>query len=121
MKQLFILLLSIQLTACASIVSGATQPISIDTEPASARCELKNDKGVWHVSDTPASVVVHRSYEDLRVTCNKGSMSGAASFKSTTKAMAFGNILVGGAIGAGVDASTGAAYDYPDTMTVRLK
>jgi hypothetical protein len=40
------------------------------------------------------------------------------SVKSSTKAMAFGNILFGGVIGAGVDVATGAAYDYPTLITV---
>jgi hypothetical protein len=34
--------------------------------------------------------------------------------------MAFGNILFGGFIGAGVDVATGAAYDYPNLLTVDL-
>lgn len=121
MKTLLIALLSIQLTACASIVTGTTQSVSIETSPKAARCDLQNDKGKWHVSDTPASVVVQRSYDDLNVTCNKAGMSGSSSFKSTTKAMAMGNIVFGGAIGAGVDAATGAAFDYPSVMKVELK
>ena len=43
---------------------------------------------------------------------------GIAAVKSGTKAMAFGNILFGGIIGAAVDTSTGAAYDYPDLITI---
>ena len=34
--------------------------------------------------------------------------------------MAFGNILIGGVIGVGVDVATGAAYDYPDLITVQM-
>lgn len=43
-----------------------------------------------------------------------------ASVKSSTKAMAFGNIIFGGVIGAGVDVATGAAYDYPTMITVLM-
>ena len=39
---------------------------------------------------------------------------------SSTKAMAFGNILFGGPIGAGVDMASGAAYDYPNLITVMM-
>lgn len=35
--------------------------------------------------------------------------------------MAFGNILFGGIIGAGVDASTGAAYDYPSEVILPMQ
>lgn len=121
MKKILVALLSIQLTACASIVTGTTQSVSIETSQKAARCDLQNDKGKWHVSDTPASVVVQRSYEDINVTCQKGDMKGFATFKSTTKAMALGNIVFGGAIGAGVDTATGAAFDYPSVMKVELK
>lgn len=121
MKTLLITLTCLSLSACASIVTGTTQSVSIETSPNSAQCELKNDKGKWHVSDTPASVVVQRSYEDINVTCQKGDMKGFATFKSTTKAMAMGNIVFGGAIGAGVDTATGAAFDYPSVMKVDLK
>ena len=34
--------------------------------------------------------------------------------------MAFGNILLGGVIGAGVDIGTGAAYDSPSLITVQM-
>jgi hypothetical protein len=34
--------------------------------------------------------------------------------------MAFGNILLGGVIGAAVDVGTGAAYDYPSLITVLM-
>jgi hypothetical protein len=49
-----------------------------------------------------------------------GLESGLATVKSKTKGMAFGNILFGGAIGAGVDAGTGAAYDYPQLISVAM-
>lgn len=45
---------------------------------------------------------------------------GLISAKSSTKGMAFGNIIFGGIIGAGVDISTGAAYDYPTLITVLM-
>jgi hypothetical protein len=34
--------------------------------------------------------------------------------------MAFGNILFGGVIGAGVDVATGAAYDYPAVIEIDM-
>ncbi|MFC7513877.1 hypothetical protein ACFQUU_02545 [Herbaspirillum sp. GCM10030257] len=43
---------------------------------------------------------------------------GMAAVKSSTKSMAFGNIIFGGIIGAAVDTSSGAAYDYPTLISV---
>lgn len=112
-------------TGCASIVNGQNQPVSIDTrmqdrQVAAANCSLVNDKGTWFVN-TPGSVTVQRSYGDLLITCKKdGVPEGALTVKSSTKPMAFGNILFGGVIGAGVDMATGAAYDYPALITIQM-
>lgn len=115
-----------QLTGCASIVGGTNQPVSVEThlsdgsQVAGANCKLTNNKGTWFVT-TPGSATVHRSFEDLSVLCEKASMpSGMMTVKSSTKPMAFGNIIFGGVIGAGVDVATGAAYDYPTLIKVRM-
>lgn len=53
--------------------------------------------------------------------CEKdGHAPGIAAAKSSTKGMAFGNILFGGIIGAAVDIGSGAAYDYPSIISVEL-
>lgn len=112
-----------QVVGCASIVNGSNQSVSVETRTDSgpisgANCRLSNNKGTWFVT-SPGSTTVQRSYEDLAVRCEKESAEpGLASVKSSTKAMAFGNIIFGGIIGAGVDMSTGAAYDYPSLITV---
>lgn len=111
------------LPGCASIVSGQTQVLSVQTPGCeAARCELSNDKGKWFVSSTPGTVTVNRSYNNLQVLCSKdGVEAEPASFASTTKGMAFGNILFGGVIGAGVDIHNGAAYDYPQLLSVPMR
>ena len=112
-------------TGCASIVSGNNQSLSVTTQKngsdvAGAKCSLVNDKGTWFLT-SPGSVTVRRSYADLAVDCKMdGSDAGLASVKSSTKAMAFGNILFGGIIGVGVDTATGAAYDYPELILVDM-
>lgn len=113
-------------TGCASIVSGTNQSLSVTSagpggnDVVGAKCRLVNDKGSWYAT-TPGSVTVHRSYGDLAVTCTHDSHDpGAASVKSSTKGMAAGNILFGGLIGVGVDAATGAAYDYPNLIRVTM-
>ncbi len=117
---------SLELAGCASIVDGNTQSLSVKTldktEQAfsGAKCSLTNDKGVWYLV-APGSVTVHRSYADLVVACEAPEQEpGSTRASSSTKGMAFGNILVGGIIGAGVDIATGAAYDYPQLITVTM-
>jgi hypothetical protein len=110
---------------CASITTGGTQNVSVEAVAAQqavagTNCQLTNDKGSWGVV-TPGTVNVRGSYGDLAVHCESPHYEpGIASFKSTTKAMAFGNILVGGIIGATIDVSTGAAYQYPSLLSVSL-
>lgn len=120
------LLLSSGLFAgCASIVGGTNQVVSVETrdndQPHSgAKCKLTNSKGTYYVT-TPGTITIHRAYGDLNVRCDKdGQEPGLATVKSTTKAMAFGNVLVGGAIGVVVDTTSGAAYDYPNVILVRM-
>ena len=119
-------ILALQLAGCASIVGGTNQSVSVDTKAADgqnlagATCKLSNNKGSWFVT-TPGSTVVNRSMQNLAVLCEKENhQPGHASAKSTTKAMAFGNILFGGVIGVGVDISTGAAFDYPTLISVTM-
>lgn len=112
-------------TGCASIVNGQNQSLSVSAKSKGkqvdgANCKLSNDKGTWFVN-APGSATVHRSYEDLAVKCEKeGYAPGTVAAKSSTKAMAFGNIIFGGVIGGGVDIATGAAYDYPSLIDVEM-
>jgi len=121
-----IALACLSLGGCASIVDGSTQVLSVQTvsknggEVDNAHCSLISNKGTWFVN-TPGTVSVHRSYDALNINCKKeGEQPGIATVNSSTKGMAFGNILAGGLIGAAVDMSTGAAYDYPPLITIRM-
>jgi hypothetical protein len=125
-RVVLLLAASIGLAGCASIVSGTSQPLSVEARSpdgaavAAASCTLTNDKGKWFVS-TPGSVTVHRSFEDLVVACTKEKFAGEPTpVKSSTKGMTAGNILFGGLIGVGIDMSTGSAYDYPNLITVMM-
>ncbi len=119
------LLSPLMFTGCASIVNGQNQSLSVTSDSngatlAGAKCSLMNNKGTWFAT-TPGSVTVRRSYEPLNVNCTlDGFDTGSVTVKSATKAMAFGNIIFGGVIGAGVDISTGAAYDYPELIKVSM-
>ena len=60
--------------------------------------------GVYYVPSTPGTVSVDREYDDLFVNCTKpGAQPYSMQVKSKTKGLAFGNIILGGIIGAGVD------------------
>ena len=47
-------------------------------------------------------------------------MLGSSIVPVNTEAMAAGNVILGGVIGLGVDAATGAMNKYPDVVTVSM-
>lgn len=110
---------------CASVTGTTGQSVSVETRyldkpVAGASCELSNNKGKWFVA-TPGSVQIRRSNDDLIVICNKDGLGpGNAAVASETKGSMFGNILLGGGIGAIVDHNSGAAYEYPTIIQVML-
>lgn len=119
MKKLLILS-CFALCSCASVLSGHTQYIKIDTNVPGAKCVLKNDKGEWSVK-TPGTVQINKSYYDMNVSCAKGNIQGSTKLVSKTNAAGYANVLFGGPIGAGIDEETGAAFDYPTDVKVYLK
>ena len=109
-----------QLIGCASVSNGTSGPIRVETvngdgvAVVDAKCDLTNDYGTFSVV-TPASVIVHRSSKDLQVTCKKDGLPDAtANVTSRATGSMFGNILLGGGVGAIVDHSNGSAYNYPE-------
>ena len=128
MNKLFNLVVLISIVAiasgCASITGSPNQSVSVQTreqtgkEVTGAACELTNSKGTWFVT-TPGSVSIHRSNDDMQATCRKeGLEPGRAAIVSDTKGSMFGNILLGGGIGAIVDHNNGSAYEYPTLIQI---
>ena len=79
---------------------------------------MKNDEGTWFVT-TPGSTIVHRSNKDLEVICKKLGMDvGNANVVSRTKGNMFGNIILGGGVGAIIDHNNGSAYEYPSIIKI---
>jgi hypothetical protein len=116
---------SILASGCASIVEGSSQQVSVKTidkgnDVNDAFCELTNSKGTYFAK-TPATVKIDKASAPINVKCTKeGYQVGTAIVESFTKAMVFGNIIFGGPIGAGVDMATGAAFIYPNLITVLM-
>ena len=130
MKYFSVLIGSLMLVSGCSTLTGegTAQSISVETmERASgdriidARCDLSNDEGAWTVL-TPGSVMVHRSNKPLSVKCQKlGYIQDYSSVDSKTKANMWGNIIIGGGIGAIIDHNNGSAYAYPDVVRIPMR
>lgn len=118
--------LAVLFGGCASLINSTYQSVSVLTleqngsELTGAVCELTNNKGKWFVT-TPGSLMISRSGDDLQVICSKpGSNAGKAVVVSDTMAPMYGNIVVGGGVGAVVDHNNGSAYEYPTVVRVAM-
>lgn len=117
------------LTACSSITGETQQSISVETRHmtttvSGATCELTNDKGKWFIN-TPGSVMIAKSNQDLIVSCQKESHEpGIAKVTSQTGAGMAGNVGLAllvpivGIVGAIMDHSSGAVYKYPTLVQI---
>ncbi len=94
----------------------------VDTkEVKQAKCTLKNDKGSWIIPSTPGSAKVSRGGGDLAVNCVKENyQNGQMMLSQGFEPMTLGNILIGGVVGVVVDAASGAAFDYPTTVSILM-
>lgn len=110
------------LPSCASIIEGSSDKVAIQTTPPTqSTCALKNARGSYS-GDTTRPAVVEKSRTDLNITCTDtaSGVQGKTTLESGVEPWAFGNILIGGLIGVGVDWMTGAAYDYPEKVSVPM-
>lgn len=119
MKRILVLVASVSLFGCASIVNDSTHPMKVETLGAdgkvisAADCKLTNDYGTITVISGDTAQV-RRSSKDLDITCassNQPDANGRAI--SRANGGMFGNIILGGGIGAIIDHNKGTAYTYP--------
>ncbi len=110
------------LSACATIVNGTSQSVTVSTTPPAATCTLDRvGARIGAVAQTPGSVRLDKSKNDLSVTCNKPGYQTATVVRGPSfNGWTFGNIVAGGVIGAVVDASSGANYEYPSDIRLDL-
>jgi hypothetical protein len=109
------------LTGCASVISGTSQEITINTTPAGADCQILREGKVVGRAFTPETVKVERTKHDLTVECTKaGYQKTSVINESGSEGAVLGNILLGGGIGWAVDSARGADNEYQDTMNINL-
>ena len=123
-KILFAVVAAVNLGACSTIVNGTNQSIQFTTGSVDgADCNLTggSNHAVSKSFVSPAEVEVPRSSKSLTLNCNKaGYQSAERQVDSKIEATTGGNLLLGGVIGAGVDAATGAVYKYPEEVDLPM-
>ncbi len=109
-------------TSCATITRGVHEKLSVLSEPSGANVMLSSgEKGV-----TPAKFVKSRRGDSFTVTVSKPgyipqSVKVESEASATGGAAMAGNAVLGGLIGIGVDAASGAYNSlYPNPVSVHL-
>lgn len=106
-------------TGCASVLNDSTHPMKVETKSqsgdlvAGAECKLSNDYGTITVK-SGETTQVRRSSKDLDIVCKdpKNPDANARAISRANGGM-WGNIILGGGIGAIIDHNKGTAYTYP--------
>ena len=106
-------------SGCASVINDVTHPMKVETKDeagalvAGADCKLTNDYGVFPVKSGDTAQV-RRSSKDLEIACKHPTNQDAtATAISRANGGMFGNILLGGGVGAIIDHNKGTADSYP--------
>lgn len=125
MRILCVAVLCAALSGCASVSRGTSETISVATTPSGAEATVTGLDQPF-VCTTPCAFTTARNADLIVAISKEGfepqvipltkeiSTSGGAGFA--------GNLLLGGVIGMGVDAATGAAMDHkPNPVIVALR
>ncbi len=117
-----VLLPALLFTSCATITRGVHEKLTVTSDPSAADVRLSTgERGI-----TPAKFVKLRRTEPFTVTVSKSgyvpqTVKVESKFGGTGGAAMAGNVILGGAIGLGVDAGTGAYNSlYPNPVSVHL-
>jgi hypothetical protein len=122
MRILFVLSLAAMCGGCATITRGTTDQIQMASEPQGA--DVQTSEG--HRCVTPCTIQVDRKAEFSVVFRKSGyrtqSIAVTTSVAGAGAAGFAGNLLIGGIVGMGVDASTGATLQHvPNPVIAHLR
>jgi hypothetical protein len=114
------------LSGCASVMNDSTHPVKVETKSetgelvSGAECKLTNDYGSFTVKSGDTTQV-RRSGKDLDIQCKRpGSSDASGRAVSRANSGMYGNIIIGGGIGALIDHNKGTAYTYPSWVQLQF-
>jgi hypothetical protein len=122
MRLVAVLLLVLFSCGCATVMRGTSSHVGFDSEPAGA--EVRTSQGLACV--TPCSLTFSRREEFIATFSKAGyepqQVEGKTQIHGEGAAGVMGNVVIGGVVGIGVDAVSGAAYDHvPNPVVVKLR
>ena len=110
------------ITGCATVTRGRSEAWTAKTQPIDAVVTLSNGM----TCHTPCALTIRRKYPFSVDVCKAGykrvTTQVVSSIHGAGGVGLAGNVLLGGAIGAGVDVGTGAARDLdPNPLEITLE
>ena len=129
LSTLYLLLMLLFLSSCASIVSKSSYPLTINTNPSRVSVLVKDNNGeLVYQGESPSTVLLDASsgfFKKAQYTVHvsqRGYKTQTLPVEFKIDGMYFGNLLLGGVIGMLiVDPATGAMYKLKeDQMDITL-
>jgi len=111
----------LSLSGCATVTRGTTQAFTVESAPIGATASFSNGERC----ETPCTLTLKRKYPVAIEVCKSGYATVTTQVVSQVSgaggtAMA-GNVIIGGLIGAGIDAGSGAMKDLrPNPLKLDL-
>lgn len=110
------------LANCATVTRGTGDVLQVDTNPAGAQVRTSNDHSC---GSTPCAIKMPRRSELVVIIAKPGCETARVNVTHRTAsggaAGVAGNVLVGGIVGLGMDAATGASQELaPNPVDVTL-
>ena len=107
---------------CATVTKGTSQTVTVTTDPPGARCTLTREGAILAaIQPTPGSMSIEKSGKDVSVSCELAEYKDTTGvFEAKFAGATAGNIILGGVIGAAIDASSGAMHEYEPTLTLTM-
>jgi hypothetical protein len=118
-----LVLVSLLFGGCATITKGSTQTVSINTpHVVGAVCTLSSSSIGNRTITAPNTVSLEKGSDNIAVHCKKECYEdGVGVIASSVEPMTAGNILIGGVVGLGVDAVSGAINKYDPEATIVMR
>ena len=121
MRQLMFVAASLLVAGCASVTRGTTDQVQINSSPPEAQAKTS----MGHVCITPCTLQFNRKDEFTVLISKPGYHSVEIPVRAQVAGAGVagfaGNVILGGAVGMVVDASTGAMLEHwPNPVTATL-
>ena len=109
------------LPGCAAIFTSASQDISVTSTPSRAQCELFRSGATIGQLTTPNTITVDKTKHDMVIECRKAGYQKATYHNNSgIEPWVFGNIILGGFIGWGIDSAIGADNKYTSPVNISM-